>query len=310
MPFRSDTQFGLNFQGVFVQNGAVKRTHTQPIRNHTGCEIAGEKDVEDVFESLIAGPYSSEVRDTLTKAAPHLEELQRRYPRISPLYLAYLLREQTLVAMSFPTPQHRRQAQCWTTLLKALDEFFTASFDRPRLADFLLYMALAPQEGEEKKHLEDFWTADLWGGDLVGILRSLEKRFHLPPVEMVFSGRQGGRPTAWWSDVIALAMKEHFVETTGSPRWKAISALLSCAPAIQFCSEKTDNKTTLLSMQPDKIRQRLVRWQRPEKLELGPIGQKQKCRGYTAPDIELAADQLKQSYLQQFFPEFLLVIPS
>jgi len=30
----------LNFQGFFVQNGAEKSTDTQPIRNHTGCEIA------------------------------------------------------------------------------------------------------------------------------------------------------------------------------------------------------------------------------------------------------------------------------
>ena len=244
--------------------------------------------MEDVFESLIAGPYASAVRDTLTKAAPHLEELQRRYPNIDPVYLAYLLREQTLVAMHHVGPEHRRQIRSWTKLLEALDEFFTAAFDRPRLEDFLLYMALAPQEGEEKKQLTDFWTADLWGGDLVGILRSLEKRFRLPPVEVVFSGRQGGRPTSWWSDVIAMAMKEHFVETTGSPKktgrpqWKAISTLLSCAPPIQF------------SMQPEKIRQRLVRWQRPEKL--GRIGQK--VLGYTAPDITLTARLLKRAYCQ------------
>jgi hypothetical protein len=285
-----------------VQNEAWKSTTRNLSATEEKAKLWGasqEEEVEDVCERLIAGPYSSEVRETLTKATPFLRELQKRYPNIDPVYLAYLLREQVVVAMRYPTPQHRRQAQCWTTLLEALDEFLTATFpDTPRLAHFLQTQQEAAQKGEEKKQLEDFWTADLWGGDLVGILRSLEKRFHLPPIEVVSSGRTGGRPTSWWSDVIAMAMKEHFVKETGSPQWKAISTLLSCAPAIQF------------SMQPEKIRQRLVRWQRPEKLELGPIGQKQKCRGYTAPDIQFAADQLKRAYLQQFFPEFLIVIPS
>jgi hypothetical protein len=105
-------------------------------------------------------------------------------------------------------------------------------------------------------------------------------------------------------------MKEHFVETTGSPRWKAISTLLSCAPAIQFCSEKTDNKTTLLSMQPDKIRQRLVRWlSEGDKLQqrtirrLGElvgeqVGEPVVVLVQPAPDITITARLLKRAYCQ------------
>jgi hypothetical protein len=76
----------------------------------------------------------------------------------------------------------------------------------------------------------------------------------LPTYQEVVSESPGGKPRAGWSDDIAFAMERHFTEKLGTPNRKLMSKLLSCAPVIES-----------LSMESEKIRQRLLKKKRENK---------------------------------------------
>jgi hypothetical protein len=86
--------------------------------------------------------------------------------------------------------------------------------------------------------------------------------------------QMGGKPSSWITDAVALALRDHFQEQTGSPKWAIIEKLLGCAPAIPS-----------ISYEAEKIRQRLVRGQREER---APVRHR--------PTLSDLAFELKRAY--------------
>jgi len=91
---------------------------------------------------------------------------------------------------------------------------------------------------------------------LLDALKEYSDNLRLLRYEEAIERRLGGRPNVFNTDAIALAMAKHFEEKTGSSKWSMISRLLKCAPP-----------SSRVSMEPEKIRQRVVRWRREERLK-------------------------------------------
>src|SRR5262245_55881189 len=201
---------------------------------------------KDLESHLIWGPYPNEVRETLSKASSIVD----KYASLDPEFVLYLLREQTWIAMNWPTREHRKIEQAWAELCHGLERFLAAAFGTKTVNEikrtFQKAKRAAKEEGrklEFREQPEDLTSKP--SDDLRKALGDYSDKLSLPSYEDILSGRPGGRPQSW-SDAVALAMKQHFQEKFRSPRWKIIGQLLSCAPPMEG-----------LSMEHEKIRQRL-----------------------------------------------------
>ncbi|TAK05771.1 hypothetical protein EPO44_06330 [bacterium] len=221
----------------------------------------------NIQSALIWGPWQKEIRETFGKAKPVLKRLP---PKVDRRFLLYLLREQTWIAMKWPNPDQRAIEQAWMALCHALEKFLSTAFGTGTVHKIKRAFQGAKIAAKKEGRKLELWVRpqDLAPKPSEEILKGLEiyaQKLGLPRYEEVVEGSRGGKPTSWWSDAVALAMKKHFEKTTRSPQWRIVSKLLACAPAMQYAGAKAPHNQQPVSMQPEEIRQRLVRWQREDR---------------------------------------------
>jgi hypothetical protein len=202
---------------------------------------------------LICGPWQKEIRETFGRAQRILQKLPAEVDRA---FLLYLLREQTWIAMKWLGPEQRKIEKSWIALCRAVDDFLRTTSEKAskELKEDLLNRRVAV---EAAGTMVNNWpkVGDLKPSpELRDALKTYSELFTLPDYEEARERKIGGRPPFFWPDAVALALKEHLKETTGSPQWPIVGSLLKCAPSIEE-----------LSLKPVSIRQRLVRLQREEK---------------------------------------------
>jgi hypothetical protein len=209
--------------------------------------------VADKFEmTLVWGPYQWKIRETLTAAQDILTQLSTN---CDPAFVLWLLREQTLIAVKYADPYQRKVEKSWAGLCHAVQDFLEVLSEPQKELQEDLQQRRAAAEAAGAK--VSYWPSvgELNPSpNLVAALAEYSDQLNLLSYKEVVEPKSGGRPTNFRSDAVALALKNHFQETTDSPKWSTISRLLKCAPPI-----------TGISMEPQKIRQRLVRWQREER---------------------------------------------
>jgi len=231
----------------------------------------------DIKFALVWGFERQKTLETLSAAESILVDLSAE---VDHEFLLYLLREQTWIALKYPDPEQRRIERTWVALCRAVDRFLrTTSKNASRELEEDLQNRRTAVEATGVE--VTYWpkVGDLKPSpQLLEALKVYSEQFTLPGYEEAIERKDGGRPTSFWSDAVALALKEHLEEKTGSPKWSIVGRLLKCAPPIKG-----------LSMEPTSIRQRLVRWQREEKAKqrFRPTVREQACeyrRLYTTWD--------------------------
>lgn len=172
------------------------------------------------------------------------------------MFLLYLLREQTWIALKRKDPQQQKIEKAWEGLCRAVQTFLqTISQKASKELENDLQTRRARVEATGVT--VNYWpkVGDLKPSpELVNALKIYSEVFTLPSYEEALERKSGGRPTSFWSDAVTLALKEHLQEKLGSPKWSMISRLLKCASSIEG-----------VSMETKWIRQRLVRLQREGK---------------------------------------------
>lgn len=206
-----------------------------------------------IESALIWGPWQKEIRETFSTAQPILEQMSAE---LDPLYLRYLLREQTWIALKYPNWEQREIEKTWVDLCRAVESFLKATSEQAS-------KELKEDLENRRAAVEATGVSVTWwptvgdfepSPELVSALKTYSEAFGLLSYEEALDRKSGGRPTSFWLDAVAFAMKEHFPEKTGLPKWPMVSCLLKCAPSIEG-----------ISMEPARIRQRLVRLKREEK---------------------------------------------
>jgi hypothetical protein len=169
--------------------------------------------------------------------------------------MLYLLREQTWIARKYPNREQREIDDAWLVLCRSLEKFLEATFGKAskKLSDDLQSRRAAAEAAG---------TSVTWwpkvgkvepSPDLSAALKVYSDKLTLPSYQEAVERGSGGRPAAYWANSITLAMKDH-IHGKAKPLWATVSSLLRCAPQIEG-----------LSMEPGKLRQRLVLSQRENK---------------------------------------------
>jgi hypothetical protein len=209
----------------------------------------------EIESALVWGFEQKEIRQTFSKARPILDELPSKVDRG---FLLYLLREQTWIALKWSTAERRKIENAWLLMCRAIDDFLQAAFKRASKeleTELQNKRAAVEATGVTTRYWPEVKESKP-SPEMIQALKTYSELFSLPAYEEALERKRGGRPTSYWFDCVALAMKEHLQEKTGSPQWTMVSRLLKCAPSIRG-----------LSMTPTSIRQRLVKWQREERAE-------------------------------------------
>lgn len=245
-------------------------------------------DKPDTESALIWGPWQREIQETFRKARLILKRLP---PKVDRRFILYLLREQTWIAMKWPDPDQRKIEQAWAALCHALEKFLSVAFGTGTLNKIKRAFQEAKIAAKGQGGKLELWARpeDLASKPSEDLLKELDlyaQKLCLPRYEEIVDRESDGKPSAWWSNAVALAMKEHFEEKTGSPRWTTLGRLLSCAPPIKHLGSKAPHEQSL-SMEPEGIRQRLVIARREEK---SPVRHK--------PTVSEMAYELKRLYIQ------------
>lgn len=74
---------------------------------------------------LIWGPWQEETRKTFQAAQPILEKLPDSVDR---LFMLYLVREQTWIAMKYPDSEQRKIEAAWVILCRSIETFLNVTF--------------------------------------------------------------------------------------------------------------------------------------------------------------------------------------
>lgn len=202
---------------------------------------------EDPEAEFSQGPYSFEIRKTFERARPILEELFGQCPDLDRRLILDCLKEQTLRALQWKTPEDRKKAAAWKKLWKALDEFRSVAFQTPTLEQLKDTFKFQQKKGVKL----DRTAQEMWGEfykKWPPYFEYLRQTHNLPMPEAV---GEKGRPKAWWFDVQARRLRDHFEEKMGSPKGEVIESLLNCAPPVPG-----------ISMKWEDIRRRLGKWKR------------------------------------------------
>ena len=217
-----------------------------------------------VESQLVWGSWQKEIRKTLDKAKPITDTLPAKVDR---LYVLYLLREQTYIAMKWRDPEQRTIERAWVALCRAANEFLNVVSEKSskELTDDLQNRRAAVEAaGIKVTHwpkVEDLKPSP----ELASALKSYSEMFSLPPYEEVLEKKDGGKSDAFWADAVALALVGHFKEKTGAAQWAKVAELMNCAPEMKYKRKKGIGENPV-SMQMHDIRRRIVRRQRENKL--------------------------------------------
>jgi len=203
-------------------------------------------------DDFAKGAHSSAVRESFRRARSILDHLEKEYPKIDRALILECLKEQTIIAESWPTEQDRKKAAAWKKLCKAWIEFCATANQTPTLNALEDIQKSLVGQGHTTHDPRYLWVK--WFKKWPEFFQDLQATHHLPAPEAI--GKKG-RPTSWWSDGQARKLADHFRERTGTPQWKLVGTLLECASPIPG-----------LKMSPEHIRQRLNRWNRDKQQAL------------------------------------------
>lgn len=192
--------------------------------------------------ALAQGAHSAEIRKTFERSKPVLDQLQKQYPNVDKELILGCLKEQTIIAETWPQAQDRKKVVAWKKLCTAWDEFCSVTSQRPTLEQLKHVQKSLIQKGHTAHSPQMLYRK--WFKKWPKFFQDLQATHHPPAPEAI--GNKG-RPTSFWSDGQARKLADHFREKTDTPQWKFVSALLECAPPIPG-----------LKMSPEHIRQRLT----------------------------------------------------
>jgi len=213
----------------------------------------GAKDEVKIESLLIWGPHPNEIRATFAAAQPILKELPTKVDRV---FLKYLLREQTWIALGDEDSEQQKIKHAWIDLCRSLQRFLKVISEKtmPELEDDLRKKRAAAEAAGTTIHYWPPVNELKPSSDLAAALKFYSDMFSLPGYKEALERKRGGRPNVAFPDAVAFAMKEHSKAKTDSPNWSMISRLLKCAPPVPR-----------VSMEAEKIRQRLNQLQREER---------------------------------------------